>query len=264
MANGSSRGMAIETVFGLAILSGKGGVGKSVISLNLALALGHLGIKTLLFDAAAGDLANLANVGQITINKAQPDVIQITDNVKLYTSAVTNSCTTFDEEGVEAFLAELIRVTLGYNCAVFDCPTGVGPISCILGGLSEKIIVVSTPDPTSIAGAYLLIKRLYHDGLSERCGLLFNCVKSADEAASLKTRFDIMTRRFLSKQFEQIGYIRDDSMLSESVLEQQPLLLEKHQSDSSLDFISLAESLRHLKGFHFETGVLKTNSNNGA
>jgi flagellar biosynthesis protein FlhG len=264
MADGSSGDMAIETVIGLAVLSGKGGVGKSVISLNLALALGHSGVKTLLFDAGGGDLANLANAGQFITNKTRPDIFQITDNVGLYTSSITDSYTVFDEENVEEFLAEIVRVTPGYSYAVFDCPTGAEPISYILGGLSEKIIVVSTPDPTSIAGAYLLIKTLHQDGLSKRCGLLFNCVKSADEAASLKTRFDIITRRFLKQQFEQIGYIRDESILAESVLEQQPLLLENRESDSSLDFISLAESLRHQQRFHFETGVLKTHSGHGA
>lgn len=252
--------MAIETVVGLAILSGKGGVGKSVISLNLALALGRLGIKTLLFDAGGGDLVSLANTGRLNTQKAPADVFQITDNVGLYPSSMTASYTIFDEEDIEEFLDEIINVVPGYSCAVFDCPTGAGPVSYILGGLSERVIIVSTPDPTSIAGAYLLIKTLHRDGLSKRCGILFNRVGSADEAASLKTRFDIITRKFLYQRFEQVGYIRDDSMLVESVLEQQPLLLEKSEGDSSLDFINLAESFYRQKRFHFETGVLKSHS----
>jgi flagellar biosynthesis protein FlhG len=260
MANGSSGNMAIETVVGLAILSGKGGVGKSVISLNLALALGRLGIRTLLFDAGGGDLVNLANTGRFDTQKAPSDVFQIADNVGLYPSSITDSYTIFDEEDIEEFLDEIIRAVPGYSCAVFDCPSGAGPVSYVLGGLSERVIIVSTPDPTSIAGAYLLIKALHRDGLSKRCGILFNRVESADEAASLKTRFDIITRKFLHQRFEQVGYIRDDSMLVESVLEQQPLLLKNPEGDSSLDFINLAESFCSEKRFHFETGVLKTHS----
>jgi len=252
--------MAIETVVGLAILSGKGGVGKSVISLNLALALGRLGVKTLLFDAGGGDLVNLANTGRFDSQEAQPDIFQITDNIGLYSSSITGSYTISDEEDIEGLLGEIVRVVPGYGCAVFDCPTGAGPVSYVLGGLSEKVIIVSTPDPTSIAGAYLLIKTLHQDGLSKRCGILFNRVESADEAASLKTRFDIITRKFLGQRFEQIGYIRDDSMVAESVLEQQPLLLENPEGDSSLDFINLAKSLYREKRFHFETGVLKSHS----
>lgn len=244
--------MVIDKVIALAVLSGKGGVGKSVISLNLALALGRLGVKTLLFDAAGGDLANLANAGGPRLGE------NISENVSLCFSAAQDFLTMSDEEYLENLLAEIARAVSGYSCVVFDCPTGAGSIPFILASIAEKAIVITTPDPTSIAGAYLLLKSLHHDNLSARCGIIFNRVKSADEAASLKTRFDIMTRKFLNHRFGQIGHIHDDSILAESVLDQRPLLLDDVRGDSGPDFVGLAEKLRSECRFHFETGGPKS------
>lgn len=56
--------MAVEKVKALAVVSGKGGVGKSLLALNLAVELGKSGLKTLLFDAAGGNLAIMSNIGQ--------------------------------------------------------------------------------------------------------------------------------------------------------------------------------------------------------
>jgi len=260
MGNGSSGNMAIEAVTGIAILSGKGGVGKSVISLNLALSLGSLGVKTLLFDAACGDLINLANLGYPDAGIDKSRLYNLTDNVDLNSPAARDSYSVHDESDLEDFLAEIARFASGYRCVIFDCPSGTGPIAYMLAGLSEMSIIISTPDPTSIAGAYLLAKSLYFDGLARRCGILFNQVDSADQAASLQTKFNLLTRQFLHHEFEHVGHIHSDIRLAESVLEQQPLLLESTKSGSSIDIINLAEKLCQNSGFQFETGDLKSHS----
>jgi len=260
MGNGSSRNMAIETVTGIAILSGKGGVGRSAVSLNMALGMGSLGVKTLLFDAAGGDLANLANVGFPDTGIDKPCLYSLTDNVDLNSPVVPDSYLVHDESDLEDFLAEVVRLVPGYKCVIFDCPSGTGPITHMLAGLSEVSVIISTPDPTSIAGAYLLVKSLHYDGLAKRCEILFNKVKSADQAASLQTKFNLLTRQFLHHEFEHAGYIHDDIQLAESVLEQQPLLLESARSSSGMDIMSFAEKCCQYSGFQFETGDLKSHS----
>jgi len=260
MGIGSGRDMAIERVTGIAVLSGKGGVGKSAISLNLALALSPSKQKTLLFDAAGGDLANLVNCGSLSLNQGQLGIFQIAENVDLYVSSILDPYSILNESDIDRFLNEIVSVVAPYGNVVFDCLTGLGPVSYTLAGLSEISIVVSTPDPTSIAGVYMLTKQLYRDGMANRCAVLFNQVESADEAASLKTRFDILTRQFLNHQFEGAGHIRNDHRLAESILEQQPLLLAEPESSAGLDFVDLVRNLG-LKGrLQFETEVLKTHS----
>ncbi|MCP4581910.1 MAG: MinD/ParA family protein [candidate division Zixibacteria bacterium] len=250
--------MAVENIIAIAILSGKGGVGKSVISLNLALGLGKLGIKTLLFDAGGGNLVYLTNNMHPEMEPNKSAILPIADNVDLYTSIVADSNSLFDDGDIERLLSEIVEVTPEFQCILFDCFTGSGPVPYTLAGLSELSLMVTTPDPTAVAGTYLLARSLYQDGLATRSGLLFNMVESADEAASLKTRFDILTGKFLSHQFEQAGYIRNDSLLAESVLEQQPLLSWRPESRSGLDFLNLSKKMRLEDRLQFETDKIKS------
>jgi len=250
--------MAVENIIAIAVLSGKGGVGKSVISLNLALGLGKLGIKTLLFDAAGGDLVYLTNSRQPDAHQEKAVSLPITENVELYSSAIADANSLFEEGDIELLINEIVDVAPGFECILFDCLTGSGPIPYTLAGLSELSLLVTTPDPTAIAGTYLLARSLYQDGLASRSDLLFNKIESVDEAASLKTRFDLLTGKFLSHQFEQAGYIHNDPLLAESVMEQQPLLTWRPSSRSGLDFLKLSEKMRLENRLQFETRKIKS------
>jgi flagellar biosynthesis protein FlhG len=250
--------MAIEKVVGIAVVSGKGGVGKSVIALNLALAIGRMGLKTLLFDAAHGDLANLANVGKTKSSGSKSELMPLTENVNLYVSAIKNPYSVAESKEIHRFLQEIIKATPGHVYSIFDCPTGISAISQVVAGLSEKILITSTPDPTSIAGSYILAKALYHEGMGSRCATLFNQVESSSDAVSLKTRFDILSGQFLKHKFSDMGFIRKDSQMARSVLEQAPLLSSEPISPSGQDITELAHKLSPAGVFHNATVLSKT------
>jgi flagellar biosynthesis protein FlhG len=251
--------MAVDKVIGITVLSGKGGVGKSVTALNLALALGRSKGRILLFDAGGGSLVHLTNSNPA--DDAQ--VIKLDDNIGLYISSITDSYSILSETDIEGLLEEIVNAARGYNCVIFDCLTGTGPVSYTLAGLSELTLLLSTGDPTAIAGTYLLTKALHQDGLAARCELVFNGVQSVDEAASLKTRFDILTSRFLKRTFAQTGYIHWDQALAESVLEQRPLLQGNEISPAYRDFQRLASDISRLNGLQFETSTLKNLTSKG-
>jgi flagellar biosynthesis protein FlhG len=250
--------MAIDKVNGLAIVSGKGGVGKSVISLNLALAIGQMGIKTLLFDASGGDLANLANAETPISGNPPDELTRLAANVNLYSSVLTNPYSVVGSKHIRRLLQEIVKVVPGFECAIFDCPTGINAVSQTLSSLSEKIILVSSSDPTAIAGAYIVAKAFGRENLGERIGLLFNAVETIDEAASLKTRFDIMSQTFLNCRFNDYGHIRKDGALAESVREQNPLFLNDRQSISANDIAQLAKNIYPGGEFQNATIVPKT------
>ena len=252
--------MAVEKVIGIAVLSGKGGVGKSVIALNLAIALAARENPVLLFDAGGGAQLNLTNLGTPQSNRAHGEKYHLANGVDLYVSTIADCYTILDEEDVERFLSEVARAAANYRYVIFDCLTGAGPIAYTLAGLSELSLIVSTADPNSIAGAYMLGKSLYLDGLTERCALVFNEVESADEAASLKTRFDILTGQFLDHHFAAAGHLRRDRILGDSVLEQQPIMLEHKDCISKIDLGNLADEVYRQSKFHFETRLAKSRS----
>ena len=253
--------MAIDRIFGIAVLSGKGGVGKSVIASNLALAMASRGLKTVLFDAGGGDLTHLTNSGDMSSeelpNFAKLNMQSAGNNLSLYRSSITDAYSISDESDIENFLSEIVEASNDCQCMVFDCLTGAGPIAYTLAGISEVSLLVSTPDPTSVAGTYLLAKALHNDGLVARSQLLFNQVESADEAASLKTRFDILSGKFLHRKFTMAGYIRSDAAIAESVIEQIPLLVGNSLSRSGSDFYSLADKMVSTGKLQSETGILK-------
>ena len=125
-----------------------------------------------------------------------------------------------------------------------------------MAGLSEISIVVSTPEPTSIAGAYLMTKQLYYDGLAGRARLLFNQVESADQAAALQTKFGILTGKFLACKLASAGYVRKDNHLGNSVLKQQPLLQGADDSGAAgSDLLNIARRLRPAGKFQIETNT---------
>jgi flagellar biosynthesis protein FlhG len=251
--------MAIEKVNGLAVVSGKGGVGRSVISLNLALAIGKMGVKTVLFDASGGDLTNLANAGQWTSVVKTESTSQLAENVYLYNSALVNPYLVTSSKQIRRLLQEIINIVPGFKCAIFDCPTGINAISQTLAGLSEKIVLVSTPDPTAIAGAYIVAKAFARENLGERIGLLFNLVESIDDAASLKTRFDLMSGTFLNCRFADYGHIRKDAAMADSVMEQNPLFNYASQSPAAVDVAALAQKMYPSGLFQYTSRVPKTN-----
>jgi flagellar biosynthesis protein FlhG len=252
--------MAIEKVNGLAIVSGKGGVGKSIIALNLALALGKSGKKTLLFDAAGGSLATLCNNSQYSESNRLNADDNLAENVTLRLSSLRNPCLVTNSKGIRSLLQEIIGVVPGFQNVIFDCPTGVNAISQTLSGLSDNVALVANADPTSVAGAYIVARAFDHEGLGSRIGLLFNQVENADEAASLKTRFDIMSSSFLKCRFNDFGYIRNDAALAASAREQNPALIDQIDSPGSLDIMMVAQKLFSRKVFQNETVRLKTDS----
>lgn len=245
--------MAIEKVKALAVVSGKGGVGKSLLALNLALGLGKSGLKTLLFDAAGGNLAIMSNTAQPSLSKNEAVGGNLSDNVSLHVSSLRNPCLVTNSKGIRSLLQEIIGIVPGFRCVVFDCPTGVNAISQTLAGLSEKVALVSTSDPTSIAGAYIVARAFEKERLGGRMGLIFNQVANIDEAVSLKTRFDILSSSFLKCRFDDFGHVRKDDSLASSIQEQYPILQAEIDSPGAGDIMTIAQNLFTHRVFQNET-----------
>ncbi|NLI16939.1 MAG: MinD/ParA family protein [candidate division Zixibacteria bacterium] len=245
--------MAVEKVKAIAVVSGKGGVGKSLLALNLALDIGRGGSKTLLFDAAGGNLGVMSNAAFDNVNKTKTMIANLSDNVSLYVSSLRNPCLVTNSKSIRFLLQEIIGIVGGYKYVIFDCPTGVNAISQTLAGLSEKIVLISTPDPTSVAGAYIVARAFDKERMGSRIGLVFNLVDSADEAASLKTRFDILSGSFLKCRFNDFGYIRKDDVLEISVREQSPVLRDDKDSIGVEDIKAVAHKVVMDKVFQNET-----------
>jgi len=226
----------------ISILSGKGGVGKSIISFNLAERSASLGLRTLLVDAdfTSGNLHILAalkdNGG---LAKFVTDQASLHDSVTRYSVSfdILTSGQTGPIEGLETitsiarFIKELREQANDYDLIILDHASGVTNRATVLASASDLSVVVAVPELTSISDAYGLCKYLYQTSPSIDCRLLLNRVKSDDEAAYIKENLTSIAEKFLGREPGLVGAIPEETTVREAVSRQCPLVqIDPHSS----------------------------------
>ncbi|MFH1688302.1 MAG: AAA family ATPase [bacterium] len=228
------RSHALDTTPVVSIMSGKGGVGKSVIAFNLAECLATRGYKTLLIDADRyrGNLHILANQtceyglaefasGQLSLAEAK---LTIGENLDLL-AATCRTSQKCEHDGLQAarMISDLRSQSAAYDLAIIDHPSGAGPAMTVIGHASNLNLLVLIPELTSIADAYGLYKELVTAHRRIDCRLLANWVADETEAAYLQDKFSSMTQRFLGQSPRLLGWLPSDPEIRQAVAAQAPL-----------------------------------------
>jgi flagellar biosynthesis protein FlhG len=257
---------ALRRVPVLAISSGKGGVGKTTLAVNLAIAFQSLGVRTTLVD---GDLA-LANADVLCgLNPARrlDRALLGTDQLPLSALAtlapggfrlvpgsvgVARMADLSDRE-LESLLAGLSALERDTDLVILDTGAGVNPSVLGFVAAADCTLVVATPEPTSIADAYALIKcrtltetapRPATPGVTAPAMMLVaNQVQSEDEAIAIHRRVALVAQRFLSLGLPLAGWIASDPRVPESIRAREPLTLRAPKSPASRDIRTLALTL---------------------
>lgn len=218
----------------ITISSGKGGVGKTSFTVNLALALANDGKRVTVIDADLG-LANIDVLMGIMPKHTLIDVLR--DNMSIEDIVVKGHLGINVVSGGSGIrdlvdlsqeqLDKLIKAFRGLN-GISDyilIDTGAGISNSVVSFLSssDDIIIVVTPDPTSITDAYALIKSISGDGKSIK--LVVNRVDSNSEGDIVFEKMSVATKRFLGIEIESLGYIYEDNCVKKAVRSQSPLML---------------------------------------
>ncbi len=242
-----------------AITSGKGGVGKSNIVINLALAFDQMGKNVLIID---GDLG-LANIdvllgltpkynihhvfeGEKTINDI---LLNGPGNIKIMpaSSGVQELAELHDEQ--KLFLMEMLEV-LEENIDVLLIDTGAGISDNVIYfnlAAQEKIVVI-TPEPTSLTDAYAMIKVLHTRYGERHFRILVNLVKDDKEALNIYNQISKVADSFLDGlSLDYLGFIPRDHNLPRAVMKQQAMLHLYPDSPASQVFPTLAKRLQAIK-----------------
>jgi len=236
------------------ITSGKGGVGKTNLTGNLALAFSKMGKKVLIFDADLG-LANIDiifgihpeyNVGHvISGEKELAEVIVETTNGICIIPAMTggNEMTSLEEGQKLALLSEFEALDDVFDIVLIDTAAGISSNVIYFNLAAEECVVVVTGEPTSITDAYGIMKVLYQNG-ARRFKLLVNMVKNADEAKTVYFTLSQAADRFLPGVVtEFLGYIPMDEKVRTSVLQRKPFLINFPESEAAKSVTALAAKL---------------------
>ena len=218
----------------LLLTSGKGGVGTSNLALNLAIALGELGQRVVLVDADLG-LANIDLLCGITPAHDLGDVlsgdhslaevvVEGPSGVKVLPGA--HGMRTLPDvlgDGPARLAAELAALESDADFVIVDAGSGLGPGIATLAAAADEVVVVTTPEPTSVADAHATIGR-FRRLAGVRLRALVNQAASAAEGDDVLTRLCASSRQFLGAVVTPLGHVQSDPHVPLAVRARQPFL----------------------------------------
>ncbi len=204
----------------ISVASGKGGVGKTSCSLNLALCLSRLGSKVCLIDADMG-LANIDVILGIQPKLTLEDVIfknipieevlvPIEEDLYLLPgSSGIPAMADLSPDKRKNFIEKFSRLT-GYDFIIIDNSPGIAPSVLSFCLASPELIIISTPDPTSITDAYALLKSLKENGLRYPPFFVLNRASSKGQIKKVVSRLNNVCRKFLNLPLLFLGAVFED------------------------------------------------------
>jgi len=238
----------------ISITSGKGGVGKSNIVANVGYVLSRLGKRVLILDADLG-LGNLdvllgltpkynlshAVLGSKTISEIAlegPGKIKI-----LPASSGVQEMAQLNDEQKANFLSSLDSVMDDVDVLLIDTGAGISSNVMYFNSNAREILVVVTPEPTSITDAYALMKLLSMNYSQSRFKLVVNFAKNSKEAEGVYQQIKLVADRFLNITIEYVGFVLIDQRVREGVRRQKIVSEMKPEAAASRCFVSLAKTL---------------------
>jgi flagellar biosynthesis protein FlhG len=237
------------------IASGKGGVGKTNIVVNLAIACQRLGKRVLIFDADLG-LANIDIIfgldPKYTIEEliaGKKDLSQIIvkgpEDVSIIpASSGIQELTNLTEGQKMHLLNEFDSLNNMYDILLIDTGAGVSSNVIYFNLAAEERIIVVKPEPTSVTDAYALIKIMFRQYGVKNFHLLMNMVSGESEAKAVFNNLSKVLDRFMRGiRIDYAGYIKTDNLLQKSVTKRRPVMCLYPGASSSKNFEVLADYL---------------------
>jgi len=238
----------------IAITSGKGGVGKTNLSANLSIALTQAKQRVVVFDADIG-LANLDVVLGCRVESTLQEVIggrktlrEVIHSGPLGLAFIpggsgVDSLFTLTQHQADRLLHEFSRLSAEYDTLVID--TGAGLSENVMGFLraADEILLIVTPDPSSLTDGYATAKALVQDNPGSQISLVVNMVDSEAEATQVYNHLNGVVHRFLNHKLTFGGFVRSDPVALGYIRKRVPFLIGNPNSPASVDVTRIAQRL---------------------
>jgi flagellar biosynthesis protein FlhG len=235
------------------IVSGKGGVGKTSIAVNLGIALSRLGEKVLILDADIG----MGNVDILLGEMVKFDVLDALKTGRSFREIVVSSpygidimmggAELFGLESLDADKQARIHKSLGvleeYDVIIIDNGAGINRHSLAFTILSDEIILVTTPEPTAITDAYRVLKIVSLYKLKNFVKVVVNQAQNEENAEETFQKLFHTSNEFLKLKLERAGNIFSDSRVNRAVMEQVPFVVKYPASLASRGVDAMAKGL---------------------
>jgi len=238
----------------IGIVSGKGGVGKSTVAINVATAASAAGARVLLIDGDLGlanadllmgmipscDLEDFCE-GRVRLSET---VCRGSSGLQVVISGTGRRVANRIREAIEGTHdGELRDLIDAQDLTILDLGAGIGDRVLGLASACDLVWLVVTPEPTSLADAYATAKKLWHGSPKQRIELVINRVRDIATGKRTHQALGRLVQRFLSRALPLRAVLPEDAAMVRSVAKQSPLVLEEPTSPAARRLRLLAESL---------------------
>lgn len=247
----------------ITVTSGKGGVGKTNISVNLGILLKHRRQRVLLMDA---DL-HLGKLDVVIGATPRYTLAELIDGSRSLEQIIMNHpsgidilpATSGDLNLLEAdarmlkILAEsFASIQARYDYLIVDTGAGVSPTVLTMALGADKVILVVTPEPASISDVYAMIKVIRSKSPELPLILLPNRLKSLEDGLELHKKLNLITQKFLKTNLLYGGSIVEDTAIGQAIIRQRPYVLEYPKSQAAHNLQLVCHRLLRLPPQQFE------------
>ncbi|MBF0389740.1 MAG: cyclic nucleotide-binding domain-containing protein [Desulfamplus sp.] len=237
----------------ITVTSGKGGVGKTNVSANLALHLAELGYTTCLFDADLG-LANINILLKIYPEYNLKDVILHQKSIKdiiiedyegidiIPGSSGVEEMANLTPEQIVKLIKQFSQLD-AYDYFIIDTAAGISKDVISFCLASSELMVIITPDPTSLTDAYSLLKILTLNGFKNSVMVVINQSPGIQSAKNALGKFVVTTTKYLGLKLIPVGVIGRDPNVVSAVSKQRPFLMLYPNTSASKSIKNIAQNL---------------------
>jgi flagellar biosynthesis protein FlhG len=237
----------------ITVTSGKGGVGKSNFSLNFALSLIQQGKKVMIFDVDLG----LANIDVLMGISPKQNILKMIEKDLSIWEIVEegpqglqliaggsgfNHLFQMDERKLAKFFEELSSIHGQVDYIILDTGAGLSNENLRFMVASDDVILVTTPEPTSITDAYAVLKMIHGKDPEMAVKLVINRCTTSKEGINTARKLQLVAKQFLNKEVNVLGYMPDDPNVTKAVKKQSPFIIEFPNSEASIAMDKLVHS----------------------